>query len=116
MTLVEDILTGIISGEVNLLLNKITNSIPADVTGVLTTGVGVGATTTFVLAGGNQGFLGTSITTLLLLPSTIPIYNIELNCTLTSPVTMTGTYEILDLNKLEIDYGNFDLTLTSPVI
>jgi hypothetical protein len=113
MTLVEDALTGIISGEVNLILNKITNSIPANVTGVLTAG---GGTTTFILTGGNQGFLGNTLTTLLLLPSSIPIYNIELTCTMTSPVNMTGTYQIQNLLKLEVDYGDFDLVLTTPVI
>lgn len=116
MTLIENTLTGILSGEVNLILNKITNSVPASVTGFLPVGVTVGTGTTFVLSGGNQGFLGTSLTTLLLLPTKIPVYNIELRCTMTSPVTMSGTYQILDLDKLEIDYGNFDLTLTTPVI
>ena len=111
MTLAEDTLSGILSGEVNLILNKITNSIPADVTGVLPAGVGAG--TSFVLSGGNQGFFST---TFLLLPSAISIYAIELTCNMTSPVSMTGTYQVRDLLKLEIDYGNFDLTLIAPVI
>ena len=111
MTLVEDTLSGILSGEVNLILNKITNSIPADVTGVLAAGAGAG--TSFVLSGGNQSFFST---TFLLLPSAISIYAIELTCNMTSPVTMTGTYQIQDLLKLNVDYGDFNLTLTAPVI
>ncbi|MGA1790454.1 MAG: hypothetical protein ACMUIM_03130 [bacterium] len=111
MTLVEDTLAGILSGEVNLILNKITNSIPANVTGVLPAGVGAG--TSFVLSGGNQGIFST---TFILLPSAISIYAIELTCNMTSPVTMTGTYQIQDLLKLNVDYGNFNLTLTTPVI
>jgi hypothetical protein len=110
MTLVEDALAGILSGEVNLILNKVTNSIPATVTGVVPVGVG----TAFTLTGGNQGFLGT--TTLILLPSVLSIYAIELTCTMTSPVAMTGTYMVQDLLKLDVDYGNFNLTLTAPII
>jgi len=112
MTLVEDIVTGILNGEVNLILNKVTNSIPADVTGILPA-PGAGAGTTFILTGGNQGFFGT---TFLLLPSAISIYSIELTCNLTSPVTMTGTYLVQDLVKFEVDYGNFNLNLTAPII
>lgn len=111
LNLTENLVTGILSGQVNMLLHKITSSIPADVAGVIPIG------TTFVLTGDNQAFLGTaSITTLLLLPSSIPLYSIELNCTLTTPTTMTGTYMINDLLKLDIDYGNFNLTLTAPII
>lgn len=106
LTLVEDALGTTLTGEVNLLLNKITNSIPANVSGLYAGG------STFTLTGDNDAFISTT----LLLVTTITPYTIQLNCTLTSPTTMTGTYTIQDLIKLDIDYGNFDLTLSTPVI
>ena len=123
MSLVEDPLTGILSGQVTLLLNKFTGSIPADVTGYLTTvgpgSLGItgvsGAVATFILSGGNQSFFSN----LLLFPSVtgiIPIYTIDLVCIMTSPVTMIGTYEVQDIYKLAVDSGEFNLTLTAPVI
>jgi len=48
---------------------------------------------------------------------TVTLYEITLTCTLSSPTTMTGTYYVKDLTKLlSDDYGNFNLTLTAPVI
>lgn len=125
MSLIEDPLTGIISGEVNLLLNKVTNSIPADVTGYITTAIGPGSlgitgtggtATVFVLSGGNQGFFSSTLLLLPSLPSIITIYTINLVCVMTSPVTIVGTYEVADIYKLTVDSGEFDLTLTTPII
>lgn len=125
MSIVEDPLTGVLSGTVNLLLNKVTNSIPADVVGYISTlgpgalgitGTG-GAITTFILSGSNQNFFGT--TTLLLLPSlpsVITVYTIDLVCVMTTPVTIAGTYDVADIYKLNVDSGEFSLTLTSPII
>jgi len=123
MSLVEDALTGVLSGQVNLLLNKVTGSIPADVTGYLTTvgpgslgitGTG-GAVATFILSGGNQAFFSSFV----LIPtfiSAIPLYTINLVCIMTSPVTMIGKYDVQDIYKLNTDSGEFNLTLTAPVI
>jgi hypothetical protein len=131
MTLVEDALTGTLSGEVNLLLNDVTNSIPANVTGFFAIGVnipglstsslgisglGSGGIGTLVLIGDNQGFLSTISTTLLLITKNIPIYIIRLNCIMTSPISMVGTYEVEDLNTTNVDSGEFELILTTPVI
>jgi len=107
MTLVEDAVNGVLTGEVTLILNKITKSLPAEVSGPYAGG------DTFVLTGGNS----TILLTTLVIGTTLPLYEIELTCTLTSPTTMTGTYLINDLVKLlDYDYGNFDLTLSTPVI
>ncbi|MGA1843636.1 MAG: hypothetical protein ACMUIS_03630 [bacterium] len=123
MSLVEDVLTGVLSGQVNLFLNKVTNSIPADVTGYLTTvgpgslgitGTG-GAVATFILSGGNQSFFS-SLVLVPVFTSAIPLYTINLVCVMTSPVTMTGTYDVQDIYKLNADSGEFQLTLTAPVI
>jgi hypothetical protein len=106
MSLIEDTVKGTLVGEVTLLLNKITNSIPAEIGGLYSGG------TTFVLTGGNNTVFSTT-----LLTTGITLYEIELNCTLTSSTTMTGTYFINDLVKLlATDYGNFNLTLASPAI
>jgi hypothetical protein len=109
LNLVEDAISGQLSGEANLVLNKITNSIPAQVSGIFNTG------TTFTLTGGYDPLASTTIliTTTTLLST---YYSIQLNCTLTSPTSMTGTYIIQDLIKLEVDYGNFNLTLSTPFI
>jgi hypothetical protein len=108
LTLVEDTLSGLLSGETNLILNKITKSIPAQVSGVFSGG------TTFTLTGRNNPII--PITLLLTTTALLTSYTIQLNCTLTSPTTMTGTYTIQDLVKLDIDYGSFNLTLSTPVI
>lgn len=124
MSLVEDVVTGTLSGQVNLLLNKVTNSIPADVSGYLTpinpgslgiTGAG-GAIATFVLVGGNQNFFSTSFLILPSITSALSIYSIKLTCIMTSPVTMIGTYDVEDIYKLEVDSGEFELILSAPVI
>ena len=109
LTLVEDIVNSQLSGEMNLLLNKITNSIPAQVSGIFNGG------TTFTLTGGYNPLAST---TLLIVSTTLltTYYSIQLNCTLTSSTTMTGTYIIQDLIKLNVDYGNFNLNLSTPVI
>ncbi|MGA1791644.1 MAG: hypothetical protein ACMUIM_09165 [bacterium] len=107
LNLTEDTATGLLVGEANLLLNNVTNSLPAQVTGVYTGG------STFVLSGGNN----TIFTSTFLLVINATLYSIELNCTLTSPTTMTGTYFIQDLVKLvNNDIGSFNLGLSSPVI
>ncbi|MGA1843188.1 MAG: hypothetical protein ACMUIS_01350 [bacterium] len=108
MTLVEDAVNGILTGEVTLILNKFTNSVPAEVSGLYSGG------DTFILTGGNN----TIFSTTLLVTTAITLYEIELNCTLTGPSTMTGTYTINDLTKLlGYDYGNFNLTLSAaPII
>ena len=101
LTLIEDAINNILSGEVNLLLNNITASIPAQVKGVYSGG------STFILSGGNNTIF---TSTFLLVPSAT-LYSIELTCTLTSPTSMTGTYVIQDLVKLfSSDIGNFTLT------
>jgi hypothetical protein len=123
MSLVEDVLTGALTGQVNLFLNKVTGSIPADVTGFLTTvgpgslgitGTG-GAVATFILSGGNQAFFS-SLLPVPVVTSAIPLYTINLVCIMTTPVTMTGTYDVQDIYKLNSDSGEFSLTLTAPVI
>ena len=84
--------------------------------GALSYGGAYGGGTTFVLNGSSETPL---LTTTLLLTTTTAIlypYSIQLNCTLTGPTTMTGTYTVRDLVKLSADYGNFNLTLSSPVI
>ncbi|MGA1789863.1 MAG: hypothetical protein ACMUIM_00115 [bacterium] len=107
MSLIEDEINGALIGEVNLILNKFTNSIPAEISGLYDGG------TSFVLTGGNN----TVFSSLLILTTTVTLYEITLTCTLTSPTTMTGTYYIKDLTKLlSDDYGNFNLTLTAPAI
>lgn len=107
LTLVEDTINVVLKGEVNLLLNSITNSVPAQVNGPYSGG------STFILSGGNN----TVFSSTFLLISPVTLYTIDLNCTLTSPTTMTGTYAIQDLVKVfGSDFGNFNLTLTSPVI
>ena len=107
MSLIEDQLNGALIGEVTLILNKFTNSIPAEVSGLYDGG------DTFILTGGNN----TVFSSLLIGTTTVTLYEITLTCTLTSPTTMTGTYYIKDLTKLlSDDYGNFNLTLTAPVI
>ncbi len=108
LTLVENTLSGLLTGEANLILNKITKSIPAQVSGTFSGG------TTFILTGGNTPIF--PITLLTITTSLLTSYAIQLNCTLSSPTTMTGTYTIQDLVKLEFDYGNFNLTLSTPVI
>jgi len=125
MSLIEDVLTGTLSGQVNLLLNTVTNSIPADVVGYISTlgpgslgitGTG-GAISTFILSGGNQSFFSSTLLLFLpSLPSVITVYTIDLVCVMTSPVTIIGTYEVADIYKLKVDSGEFNLTLTSPVI
>ena len=80
MTLIEDEILGALVGEVTLILNKFTNSIPAEISGLYDGG------STFVLTGGNNSVFSTT----LLLTTAITLYEIELNCTLTSPTTMTG--------------------------
>lgn len=108
MTLIEDLTLALLGGEVNLLLNKFTNSLPAEVSGTYTGG------TTFILTGDNQAAVVSSL--LLLTTTGTLLYYIELNCTLTSNTTMTGTYLIRDPLKLSIDYGAFNLTLSSAVV
>ena len=107
LNLVEDTLSGLLSGEANLILSKITNSIPAQVSGTFNGG------TTFTLTGGYSPLIST---TLLITTTALATYSIQLNCVLTSSTTMTGTYIVQNLVKLEIDYGNFNLTLSTPII
>lgn len=107
LNLVENTTTGLLVGEANLLLNSVTNSLPAQVTGAYNGG------STFVLSGGNN----TIFTSTFLLVANATLYSIELNCTLISPTNMTGDYFIQDLVKLvNNDIGRFNLTLSSPVI
>ena len=107
LTLVEDTVNEVLLGEVTLFLNNITNSVPAEVRGFYNGG------SIFILSGGNNSVF----TSTFLLLSPVTLYSIELNCTLTSPTTISGTYAIQDLVKLfGNDYGNFNLTLSSPVI
>ncbi|MBN2372776.1 hypothetical protein JXL19_03155 [bacterium] len=106
LTLVEDAVNGILSGEVTLFLNKFTNSIPGQISGLYDGG------TSFILTGGNQSVF----TSTLLLTTATYLYSIELNCTLTSQTTMNGTYLIRDPLKLSVDYGSFNLTLSTPII
>lgn len=104
LTLIEDATNSLLSGEVNLLLNNITASIPAQVKGVYSGG------STFILSGGNNTIF---TSTFLLVPSAT-LYSIELTCTLTSPTSMTGSYVIQDLVKLfSSDIGSFTLTCIS---
>jgi len=107
LNLTENTASGLLVGEANLLLNSVTNSLPAQVTGVYSGG------STFVLSGGNN----TIFTSTFLLVTNATLFSIELNCTLTSPTTMTGTYFIQDLIKVvNNDIGSFNLALSSPVI
>ncbi|MGA1869618.1 MAG: hypothetical protein ACMUJM_13860 [bacterium] len=96
--LVENPVSGEISGTCNMILNKFISG-PVEVSGILNP-----ETATYILSGTYFDF------------SNLINYILELDCTYTDPDSLNGQYVIHDAFFTKVDFGVFELSLGSPSI